>query len=122
LFLRPHDFTRRAGHLYHLLPDRPASYQLVASVRFGLPFSPHRRTIRKSPRIVARLENVMSNLSFARIMYGSTQENPAPALTPVSNVPSSLYNSSQSSLARAASHATVESLLHKALLVFSHKH
>ena len=63
----------------------------------------------------------MSNLSFARIMYGTGQENPAPALTPVSNVPPHLQESSQSSLSRAASHATVESLLHKALLVFSHK-
>lgn len=75
----------------------------------------------ESPRIVARPENVMSNLSFARIMYGATQENPSPALMPVSNVPSHLQGSAESSLARAASHATVESLLHKALLIFSHK-
>lgn len=64
----------------------------------------------------------MSNLSFARIMYGATRENPSPALSPVSNVPSSLANESPSSIALAASHATVESLLHKALLVFSPKH
>jgi len=64
----------------------------------------------------------MSNLSFARIMYGAGQENLAPAMTPVSNIPSTLRESSQSSLARAASHATVESLLHRAFLVFSHKH
>jgi len=64
----------------------------------------------------------MSNLSFARIMYGATQEKPSPALIPVSNVPPRMHDSSQSSLARAASHATVESLLHKALLVFAHKH
>lgn len=64
----------------------------------------------------------MSNLSFARIMYGATQEGPSPALMPVSNSPSHLAGSSQSSIALAASHATVESLLHKALLVFAHKH
>ena len=64
----------------------------------------------------------MSNLSFARIMYGATTENPSPVLVPISNAPSHLHESSPSSLALAASHATVESLLHKALLVFSHKH
>jgi len=63
----------------------------------------------------------MSNLSFARIMYGSSRENPSAVMMPVSNVPSHLQNSVQSSLARAASHATVESVLHKALLAFSPK-
>jgi len=63
----------------------------------------------------------MSNLSFARIMYGAAQEQPSPALLPVSNAPSHLPDSSPSSLARAASHATVESLLHKALLALSRK-
>jgi hypothetical protein len=64
----------------------------------------------------------MSNLSFARIMYGSSPENPTAALVPASTFTSHLTDPAQSSLARAASHATVESLLHKALLVFSHKH
>jgi len=59
----------------------------------------------------------MSNLSFARIMYGATQENPASALMPVSNRPSNL--SGDSSPLTPASSSTVASLLHKAWLVLT---
>lgn len=61
----------------------------------------------------------MSHLSFARIMYGSTQQNSSPVAMPVSNSTLHLKDAAPSSLALAASHATVESLLHKALLAFS---
>lgn len=59
----------------------------------------------------------MSNLSFARIMYGATQENPASALMPVSNRPSNL--SSAPSPISSASSTTVANLLHKAWLVLT---
>jgi len=58
----------------------------------------------------------MSNLSFARIMYGTSQENPSP-LMPVSNLPSHLGEPTS----RGSAHATLQTLLQKAQLVFSHK-
>jgi len=61
----------------------------------------------------------MSHLSFARIMYGAGQENPSPALMPVSNRPSHIEGSPQSGASRETSYGPVESLLHKAMLVFS---
>jgi hypothetical protein len=57
-----------------------------------------------------RQENVMSNLSFARIMYGATQDHHSPSLAPVSNRPSQL--SSVSSLHPSVS--ALENFLHKA--------
>lgn len=62
----------------------------------------------------------MSNLSFARIMYGTNQQTPSPALMPLANSPSHLLAAPASGSARSASHPTVESLLHKAWLLFSH--
>jgi len=55
----------------------------------------------------------MSNLSFARIMYGAAQEQRPSAFAPVSNFPSPLSsaNAGQSSPAAASS---VGSFLHKA--------
>ncbi len=62
----------------------------------------------------------MSNLSFARIMYGATQENPSSMLLPVSNRPSNLSGTSAPhSLAWST---TVESLLHKAWLALTRRH
>jgi len=62
----------------------------------------------------------MSHLSFARIMYGTAQENHAPAFLPVSNLPSNLPGSSaRASIGLPATGATIESLLHKAWLAFT---
>jgi hypothetical protein len=55
-------------------------------------------------------ENVMSNLSLARIMYGATQDHHSSSLAPVSNLPSQL--SSGSSLHSSAN--AIENFLHKA--------
>lgn len=60
----------------------------------------------------------MSNLSFARIMYGTTQESTPPAVMPPSNLPSLLTANSTSRSATAAATAH-ESLLHKAWRVLT---
>ena len=71
-----------------------------------------------------RREGVMSNLSFARIMYGTSQEVHAPVFGPVSNSPTTIQNvrnvDSQAS-AREAQGATVESILHKVWIALSEK-
>ena len=59
----------------------------------------------------------MSNLSFARIMYGAAQEQHYGILPPVSNFPthfSAVPNVSSPASAPAASSGSRESLLHKA--------
>jgi len=58
----------------------------------------------------------MSNLSFARIMYGTTQEQHSTAFIPQSNLSSTFQKSSQDALQTSASEAhgaRVESILHK---------
>ena len=71
-----------------------------------------------------RREGNMSNLSFARIMYGTSHEQHSPAFGPASNFPSMMQNAthtaSQTS-AREAQSATVESILHKLWMAFSEK-
>jgi hypothetical protein len=66
----------------------------------------------------------MSNLSFARIMYGTSQEIQSPVFGPVSNSPTKIQNTrnadSQAS-AREAQGATVESILHKVWIALSEK-
>jgi hypothetical protein len=66
----------------------------------------------------------MSNLSFARIMYGTSPEVPSASMMPVSNLPSQFLKapsaSSQDSQ-RASTGGTVESFFHKAWLAFSSK-
>jgi len=66
----------------------------------------------------------MSNLSFARIMYGASQEQLSATFGPVSNFPSAIQNTthveSQSST-RGAQGATVESILHKLQIALSEK-
>lgn len=52
----------------------------------------------------------MSNLSFARIMYGATQDHHSPSLVPVSNFPTQLSRSS----ALHVSATALEDLLQKA--------
>jgi hypothetical protein len=64
----------------------------------------------------------MSNLSFARIMYGAAQEQNAAAPMPVSNFPSNLSAASSgvsSAASTSASSASAESLLHKAWLALT---
>jgi len=62
----------------------------------------------------------MSHLSFARIMYGTAQENHAPAFLPVSNLPSNLTRpSAPTSIGSPTTGATIESLLHKAWLALT---
>jgi hypothetical protein len=66
----------------------------------------------------------MSNLSFARIMYGAGQEPYSPAFGPMSNLPPALQNSGRTTL-QEASHifdgATVESILHRVWIALSEK-
>jgi hypothetical protein len=66
----------------------------------------------------------MSNLSFARIMYGAGQEPHSPAFAPMSNLPPALQNSSPTT-SQDSSHvfdgATVESILHKVSIALSEK-
>ncbi|HXC46973.1 MAG TPA: hypothetical protein VNU20_01685 [Candidatus Sulfotelmatobacter sp.] len=66
----------------------------------------------------------MSNLSFARIMYGTSQEAHSPMFGAMSNFPSTIQNTrnvdSQAS-AREAQGATVESILHKVWIALSEK-
>jgi hypothetical protein len=93
------------------LPNLPVGpvYLLAAKAFNRPPPLPHARTISKWPRMRLQ-ENVMSNLSFARIMYGATQDHHSPSLAPVSNRPSQL--SSGSPLHSSAS--AIENFLHKA--------
>lgn len=66
----------------------------------------------------------MSNLSFARIMYGASQEAHSPMFGMASNFPSTIQNSSQTASKFPTSEAhgpTVESILHKVLIAFSEK-
>jgi hypothetical protein len=71
-----------------------------------------------------RREGVMSNLSFARIMYGTSQEAHSPMFGTVSNFPSTIQNSTDSTAlmsAREPQRATVESILHKVWIALSEK-
>jgi len=66
----------------------------------------------------------MSNLSFARIMYGTSQEIPSPVFGAVSNFPSTFQNSTDATSrisAREPQGATVESILHKVWIAFREK-
>jgi hypothetical protein len=66
----------------------------------------------------------MSNLSFARIMYGTSQEQHSPTFERVSNFPSGIQNTTQfasQTSAREAQGATVESILHKLWIAISEK-
>ena len=66
----------------------------------------------------------MSNLSFARIMYGTSQEAHSPVFGPVSNLPTTIQNTrnvDSRASAREAQGATVESILHKVWIALSEK-
>ncbi|HET6932940.1 MAG TPA: hypothetical protein VFI45_21630 [Candidatus Acidoferrum sp.] len=59
----------------------------------------------------------MSNLSFARIMYGTSQEASSPLYGAANNFPTALTGTS----AIEPHGATVESILHKLWLALSEK-
>jgi hypothetical protein len=66
----------------------------------------------------------MSNLSFARIMYGSSQEASSPLYGAVSNFPSAFNQTATGTpgiSANQAQGATVESILHKLRMALSEK-
>ena len=66
----------------------------------------------------------MSNLSFARIMYGTSQEAHSPMFGAVSNFPSTIQKSTDagSQIPAPEPHgATVKSILHKVWIVLSEK-
>jgi hypothetical protein len=66
----------------------------------------------------------MSNLSFARIMYGASQEAHSPMFGTVSNLPSTILQSTDAGSQIAACEpqgATVESILHKVWVALSEK-
>ena len=56
----------------------------------------------------------MSNLSFARIMYGTAQENRVPAYVTVSNRQSHPSQASATPIELRTTGSTIERLLHKA--------
>ncbi len=66
----------------------------------------------------------MSNLSFARIMYGASQEQHSPTFGPVSNFPSA-FQSSQHAASQTPGleghGATIGSILHKVWIALSEK-
>jgi hypothetical protein len=66
----------------------------------------------------------MSNLSFARIMYGTSQEVYSPVFGPVSNFPTAIQNTrnvDSQACAREVLGATIESILHKVWIALSEK-
>ena len=66
----------------------------------------------------------MSNLSFARIMYGTNQEVNSPVYAAASNFPSTLNQTAEGGFRRSANEpqgATVESILHKLWIALSEK-
>jgi hypothetical protein len=66
----------------------------------------------------------MSNLSFARIMYGTSQEAHSPMFGATSNFPSTIQNATgvASRISASGPHgATVEGILHKLWIALSEK-
>lgn len=66
----------------------------------------------------------MSNLSFARIMYGTSQEVNSPAYGAASNFPSTPNQAAEDNSLRSANGpqgSTVESILHKLWMALSEK-
>jgi hypothetical protein len=66
----------------------------------------------------------MSNLSFARIMYGTSQEANSPLYGAATNFPSALTQNATGTSGTSASEpqsATVASILHKLWMVLSEK-
>ena len=64
----------------------------------------------------------MSNLSFARIMYGTSQEASSPLYGAASNFPTAISATGASGASANEPHgATVESILHKLWMALSEK-
>jgi hypothetical protein len=66
----------------------------------------------------------MSNLSFARIMFGTSQEPHSPLIGTVSNLPSTIQQSSNATSqipVRGPQGETVESILHKVWIALLEK-
>ncbi len=63
----------------------------------------------------------MSNLSFARIMYGTGQEPRSTASMQASNFPSQSWTATSPNSARDASGFSIESFFHKAWTALSSK-
>ncbi|HEY1878240.1 MAG TPA: hypothetical protein VGG66_12255 [Rhizomicrobium sp.] len=66
----------------------------------------------------------MSNLSFARIMYGTSQEASSPLYGAASNFPTTLNPGATGASGTSANEpqgATVESILHKLWMALSEK-
>jgi hypothetical protein len=66
----------------------------------------------------------MSNLSFARIMYGAGQEQHSPVFGAVSNLPSTFENSHRADTQTSVHHThgtNIASILHNAWLALSRK-
>jgi hypothetical protein len=66
----------------------------------------------------------MSNLSFARIMYGTSQEAHSPMFGALSNFPSTLQNSARAgsqTSARGHHGAGIKGILHKVWIALSEK-
>jgi len=66
----------------------------------------------------------MSNLSFARIMYGTSQEHHMSISGPVSNFPTAFQNPSRAGSQNsyhASQGVTIESILHKVWMALSEK-
>ena len=68
-----------------------------------------------------RREGIMSNLSFARIMYGTSQEASSPLYGAANNFPTALTTGASGTSAIEPHGATVESILHKLWLALSEK-
>jgi hypothetical protein len=71
-----------------------------------------------------RREGVMSNLSFARIMYGTSQEASSPLYGAASNFPSAFSQTATGTSGISSNEpqgATVESILHKLWMALSEK-
>jgi hypothetical protein len=104
-------------------PDLWASNQLSAQRGVLVFFSPGECTIKRKP-LSLRREGIMSNLSFARIMYGASQEQHPPVFEPVSNLPFTFDNSARADSQTPAHHtqgSTIENILHNAWLALSRK-
>ncbi|HKM67657.1 MAG TPA: hypothetical protein VJX70_10865 [Candidatus Acidoferrum sp.] len=63
----------------------------------------------------------MSNLSFARIMYGTSQEPHSTASMPVSNFESQSLTAASPNSDRGASGLSIEGFFHKAWMAISAK-
>jgi hypothetical protein len=103
--------------------DHSASYELAANFLAVAPSHSEKCTIQGWPRS-QRPEGAMSNLSFARIMYGTSRDANSPLYGAVSNFPSTISQTAVGRHGISANKpqgATVESILHKLWMALSEK-